>query len=193
MKHKIINRWFAATTILGSVIVSGAYLMMPTAAAQETRDGSPMWENDGARGRRGRASDFRRWRVMRLLDLTEEQRDQLRELRATQFEQTKDEREAFRGAEKQFHEAVKAFEDGNVGEDVVFLTSVLLAEARAEMAIAHSMSRGAFLEILTPEQQQKLGELRTEMKERRNERMERRKEFLKSPRDDGQARPGQVI
>jgi protein CpxP len=193
MKHKKINRWFASIAILGSMIIGVAYLLMPAVAAQEVPHGPPALEKDGVRGRVGPASGFERWRMMRQLDLTEEQKEQIKELRKAQFEQTRDEREAFRSAEKQFREAVKAFENGEVGDDLVYLTSVMLAEARADVAIARSGNRSAFLEILTPDQQQRLEELRTEMREFHTERRERRKEFMKNLGDEKQASPNQVF
>jgi Spy/CpxP family protein refolding chaperone len=190
MKYKKINRWFVATAITGSVMIGGAYLVMPAAAAQEATDDSSMRDRKSRRGRRGKASEFERWRMMRELDLTEEQQEMFKELRKTQLEQTKDEREALRSAEKQFREAIKSFENGDVGDDVVYLTSVMLAEAKAEMAIARSGNRSAFLEILTPEQQQKLEELRAEMKAFREER---RKEFTMKRRDNNTSSPKQVF
>jgi protein CpxP len=188
-----MNRWFIAAALLGVAIISGGYLMMPAVSAQEAPNGPPIWEKDGVRGRGGRESGFERWHMMRELDLTEQQQEQLEELKKTQYEQTKDEREALRSAEKQFREAVKSFENGDVGDDVVYLTSVMLAEAKAEMAIARSGNRSAFLEILTPEQQQKLVELRTEMREFRAERRERRKEFMKNRHEDQQPSPNRVF
>ena len=114
------------------------------------------------------------WRMMRQLDLTEDQQAQIQELRKAHFEQTKAERDKLEEAQKSFHTAARALEDGVGSEDGIYEAAQAMAEAQAALAIARSHQKKAMTEILNEDQQAKLQELRDEMDAYRKERMEQR-------------------
>jgi Spy/CpxP family protein refolding chaperone len=163
MSFSRLARTATALAVAGILIASGAAL------AQEEPDhwGPPP---PGMRGPRG-GDDFMPFRMLRQLDLTDEQFTALRKLRETHFEQTEVEREALMEARKAFQEAVQAGDPTAIRD-----AAHVAADAEADLAIARLGFRDEFLQILTPEQQQKLKEQQAKMEAFRKERLERRKE-----------------
>jgi Spy/CpxP family protein refolding chaperone len=172
MTIKRMTRWTTAMTVAGAFVIGGASLAMSQQDEPQGRRPRPGMRGPGMPGPDGR--DFMQWRMMRRLDLTEEQRTQIQELRKAHFEQTKGERDKLQEAQRSFHDAARALEDGVGSEDGIYAAAEELARAQAALAIARAHQKAAMMEILTEAQQEKLKELRAEMEEYRKERMERR-------------------
>ena len=172
MTMKRMTRWATVMTVTGAFMIGGASLAMSQQEEPQGRRPRPGLRGPGMQGPDGR--DFMQWRMMRQLDLTEDQRTQIQELRKAHFEQTKGERDKLEEAQKSFHEAARALEDGVGSEDGIYAAAEELARAQAALAIARSHQKTAMIEILTEDQQAKLKELRDEMEAYRKERMEQR-------------------
>jgi Spy/CpxP family protein refolding chaperone len=168
MKISRLTPWTAALAVAGILLAGLAF----TAVAQEEPErgffGPRMMGPPGMHG----GGEFVPRRMLRQLDLTDEQLNQLRELRKTHFEQTQTEREALMKAREAFHEAVQNGVEADIRQ-----AAQTMAQAEADLAIARLGFRDEFLQILTPEQQEKLKELQAEMKTFREKRLERRKKF----------------
>jgi periplasmic protein CpxP/Spy len=119
---------------------------------------------------------------LRALDLTEEQRTQVKGI----FEQHRDEgrkaAERVRAAFRAQQDAVTAMP---VDEGAIRAKSAELAAAQADAAIVRARIHGAVFQVLTPEQQQKAQQLRTQ----RQQRMEQARERFQQRRQQRQEQP----
>ena len=200
MKLRKKGNGFTVAAVAATLLLGSAYLTLPAVAAQEETE-EPAWQGPGGRGpglrgpegRGRRPGGFMHWRMMRELELTDEQQNMLQELRKAHRAETEVERGAVRNAAEKFHEAVRALEKGEGSEDEIYMASQALAELRAELAVKTAAQRGAMRDILTPAQQKKLEELRTEMEAFREERMEKRKERFNRLREEGRQGPGRSL
>lgn len=185
MKTTRPARWVAATAVAGAFLIAVAQPAFAGALQEEEQGpgfyGRRMHGRPGfLGGPGGPGGGFMHWRMLRQLNLTEEQKEQLRTLRKAHIEKTEKEHEALIEAGRKFHEAVRALEEGSGTEEAVYAASETLAEAQAALAVARSGLRAEFMAVLTPEQQKKLDELRTEMEAFRRQRFERRNERRKN-------------
>ena len=107
----------------------------------------------------------------RFLDLTEEQRAQLRKIREARQAEFKDAGDKLRTARQGMRALIEA---DSINESAIRAKSTEVAAAEAEMAILNARVRAESLQVLTPEQQQKLKEMRTarqnQVKQRRGAR-----------------------
>ena len=113
------------------------------------------------------------------LDLTEEQRTEVKGI----FEQHRDEMqkagERVRAAFKAQQDAVTAIP---VDENAIRAKSGELAAAQADAAIVRARIHGAVFQVLTPEQQQKAQQLRSQREERMKQSHERFQQRRQQPR-----------
>ena len=167
-----LARAVTALAVAGMLIASGA------AFAQKGSE-SRGFRGPGMRGPRG-GDDFMQFRMLRQLDLTDDQRTALRSVRETHFEQTEVEREALMNARKTFHAAVQTADETAIRD-----AAGVMAGAEADLAIAQIGFRDEFLQILTPQQQEKMKELQADMEAFRAERLERRKELRQKHQTEG--------
>ena len=106
------------------------------------------------------------------LDLTEVQKEQIHELFSSQREQGRAAHEALRTARTTLRDAIHA---GTLDEGAIRAASADVAALEADQAVARAEVFQAVRQILTPEQQAKLDELKAEHAERRaGRRAERR-------------------
>jgi len=107
---------------------------------------------------------------LRGLDLTDEQRTQVKAI----FEQHRSELQAvgqrLGAAFKAQHDAVTAIP---VEESVIRAKSAELAAVQADAAILHAKIHSEVFQLLTPEQQQKAQQLKTEREQRRQQMQQR--------------------
>ena len=113
---------------------------------------------DGPRGMRGPGMEFRG------LDLTDDQRAQLRKIREARQNEFKSAGEKLRAAREGMRQLLTA---DTINEQAIRSKAAEVAAAEAEMAILTARVRQESLQILTAEQQNKLKERRTQMKQRR--------------------------
>lgn len=131
---------------------------------------------EGRRGGRGFGHGGRGGFPLAQLDLTDAQQQQVRDVMQKH-------RDDMRAAGAKLEEAHRAQRDAvntlPVNEGLIRSTSQALAEAQTGMALARARAHSEVWTLLTPEQQAKAKELRTQrenrMKERR-ERMEQRRQ-----------------
>lgn len=187
MKTKDLARWAVALGVVGAFVIGGAHLALPNALQQDEQGpglfGPRVQGRTGFRG--GPGGGFMYWRMLRQLNLTEEQKTQLQALRKAHFEKTEDKHGALMSAREQFDEAVRALEEGSGSEDAVYTASQALAEAQAALAVARAGFGAELMAVLTPEQQKKLEELRSEMETFRRQRFERRRQRPQDLQPDG--------
>jgi len=107
------------------------------------------------------------------LDLTEAQKEQVHELFSERREEGKAAREALRTARMSLKEAIHG---ESLDEGAIRSAAAQVASLEADQAVARAETFQAVRQILTPEQQAQLEEMKTKRMERRSERRERRRE-----------------
>jgi protein CpxP len=180
-----LARWMI-TLAMSAIFVAGGAQWALSSAVQEDPERGPGFFGPRMRGQ-GRGG-FMHFRMARQLGLTEEQKTQLRELRKQHFDQTQVEREAHMKARKAFREAVEKNDEALIRD-----AARIMADAEADLALARRGHREELLQILTPAQQQKMEELRSEMEAFRKERIERRKEFRRKIQEEGPPNESQPL
>jgi len=107
------------------------------------------------------------------LDLTEAQREQVREVVGRHRSEMQD-------AGKRLHEAHQAqraaVETMPVNEGLIRSTTQTLANAQTDMALLQARVRSEVWALLTPEQQEKAKQLKSERETRMKQRLERRQQ-----------------
>ena len=98
------------------------------------------------------------------LDLTDDQRAQLRKIREARQNEFKAAGEKLHAAREGMRQLLTA---DTINEQAIRSKASEVAAAEAEMAILNARVRQESLQILTAEQQNKLKERRTQMKQRR--------------------------
>ncbi len=125
---------------------------------------------EGRRGGRGFGHGGRGGFPLAQLDLTDAQRQQVRDVMQRH-------REAMRAAGSKLNEAHRAQREAvntmPVNEGLIRSTSEALAEAQTELALARARAHSEVWTLLTPEQQAKATELRTQRENRMKDRRER--------------------
>ena len=141
---------------------------------------------EGRRGGRGfgHGSGGRGGFPLAQLELTDAQRQQVRDVMQKH-------REDLRAAGAKLDQAHRAQREAAttmpVNEGLIRSTSQALAEAQTEMALAQARVHGEIWTLLTPEQQAKAKELRTQRENRMKERRERMQQRMQQRRQP----PGQ--
>jgi Spy/CpxP family protein refolding chaperone len=111
--------------------------------------------------------------LMQSLDLTETQQATLKTQRQTQAEARQQLREQLRTAK----EALKVAVNSGASESQLQALAADLGKLEGQAALERAKSHQAFLAVLTPEQQQKLEQLKTEHEGKMKERIERHKTY----------------
>jgi Spy/CpxP family protein refolding chaperone len=97
------------------------------------------------------------------LDLTDAQKDQVKTLFSGAKEDSQEAREAYRDARKALHEAIHA---EAFNEAAIRQAAASVATFEANRAVARAELFQEILKVLTPEQRQKLAEIRADRQER---------------------------
>lgn len=111
--------------------------------------------------------------LMQSLDLTEAQQATLKTQRQTQAEARQQLREQLRTAK----EALRVGVNSGASESQLQALAADLGKLEGQAALERAKSHQAFLAVLTPEQQQKLEQLKTEHEGKMKERTERHKAY----------------
>jgi Spy/CpxP family protein refolding chaperone len=156
MKHRgLVAAFFAAVLLTGvTVAVTAQPQDVPGGPLQGMRRGGPKG-GPGGIGLPG----------LRQLELSETQREQIRTITQSHRDEMRQIAERTREAHRALDAAAEAT---SVDEADIRAKSTALASALADGAIARAKINAEILGVLTPEQQQKLTELRTQRDERRN-------------------------
>ena len=167
------SRWAGAAAILAGLAVAGGGTIL------QAWDEGPMGGGFGMhRGRR----DFGRMahrRALRQIDLSDQQRAQLKEILEAEREGMWEQRQALAERRRALHEAVRSgAEEWELRE-----MATELGLATGDLAVKQAAVHGQIEAILTDEQRQRLGELRTEMQERQEERRGWMHERMKERRE----------
>ena len=101
---------------------------------------------------------------LRALDLSDAQKDQIKSITESHRDEVRQVSERVREAQRAMDMAT---ESGTVNEGDIRSKSTALASAMADGAILRAKVNAEILNVLTPDQQQKLQEFRTQMQERR--------------------------
>ena len=116
-----------------------------------------------------------------ILDLTDAQREQVRQLTQQHREQTRALVERAHAAEEVQRQAMDA---PSFNEQQVRAATQALAEAQTDLAVQQARLRSDIYALLTPEQQQRLQQMRAEREGReqeRRDRMQQRRQRRQSP------------
>ena len=132
-------------------------------------------QRPGVRGPRGGGPGFgpggpQAGLELRALDLTDAQREQVRQLTQQQREQTRALLERARAAREAQRQAVEAIP---FNEPQVRAALQALAEVQTELAVQQARIQSDVYALLTPEQQQRLQQVRAEREARTKQRLER--------------------
>jgi Spy/CpxP family protein refolding chaperone len=159
MKHRgLVAAFFAAVLLTGvTVAVTAQPQDVPGGPLQGMRRGGP----GGPKGGPGGIG----FPGLRQLDLSETQREQIKTITQSHRDEMRQIAERTREAHRALDAAAEAT---SVDEADIRAKSTALASALADGAIARAKINAEILGVLTPEQQQKLTELRTQRDERRN-------------------------
>jgi periplasmic protein CpxP/Spy len=112
---------------------------------------------------------------LRQLDLTDQQRAQVRTIMESHQQEFRALGERMREAHRALNQAVTA---PAVDEGAIRAASATLAEAQADGAVLRARVHAEVFNVLTPEQQQRAGQLRQQFEQRRDERLEQRRQNL---------------
>lgn len=145
------------------VLVTAGILSAIIAGASFAGQGKGGYDRDGHRGHKDRA--------LEQLNLSDEQKTSIAELKATQREAYKAQRQT-----DQTQEGVSATPDQADYEEQVQAYAQKKAAAMEARIIQKFKMKAEIYALLTPEQQSQLVEIRQEMKEKRALRKERRKQ-----------------
>jgi Spy/CpxP family protein refolding chaperone len=130
---------------------------------------------ENRRGGRGFGMGGRAGFPLGQLELTDAQRQQVRDVMQRHRDEIRAAADKLRDAQRAQRDAVSAMP---VNEGLIRSTSQALADAQTELALTQARARSEVWTLLTPEQQAKAKELRTErenrMKERRDRMQQRR-------------------
>jgi periplasmic protein CpxP/Spy len=151
------KRSLAAITIAATVLTGGAVTTM--AQPPQGGPGGPRAGRmgPGGPGRFGMPG-------LRAVDLTDAQKDQIKTISESHRDEMRQVGERLREAQRALDVAT---ESGTVNEADIRSKSTALASAMADGAILRAKVNAEILNVLTPEQQQKLQEFRSQMQERR--------------------------
>lgn len=111
---------------------------------------------------------------LRELDLTEAQQEQVRQLTRQHREQTRTFMDQLRKAQEAQRQAIETLP---VDEGRIRAAAQELARAQADLAVQHARLRSEIYALLTPDQQQRLQQLRAQREarfEQRRQRMQQR-------------------
>jgi protein CpxP len=137
---------------------------------------------EGRRGGRGFGGHGRAGFPLAQLELTDAQRQQVRDVMQKHRDEMRAAGAKLREAQRAQRDAVEALP---VNEGLIRSTSQALAEAQTELALAQARTHSEVWTLLTPEQQAKAKELRTE----RQNRMQERREQSEQRRRQRQGQP----
>ncbi len=162
----------AVIMAIAAVIVAAMVVAAPIAFGQSTDDSS-----NKARHRRGghsfkhRGHRMAAGRAFRGIDLTEEQKAQIKQIRASHNESTKALRQQIRAEMQSLRESRQA---GTFDESLVSQKLAAIAPLRAKLMGEQFRIHQEMLAVLTPEQKAKIDEMREKAKARGEERRARR-------------------
>jgi protein CpxP len=160
----MIQRFRSKAVVIGAALA----LAVGVASAVHAQGDGP-----GRHGRFGFGGPGRGGFPFAALNLTDAQREQVK----TVMQQHRDEMQA---AGKQLHDAFdaqrKAVETIPVNEGLIRSTSQSLANAQADMAVLRARVHSEVWSLLTPEQQAKAKELKTQRETRMKERQQQRQQ-----------------
>jgi Spy/CpxP family protein refolding chaperone len=114
-------------------------------------------------------------RVLRHIDLSDQQRAEIKEVLKAEREGMREQRQALAERHQALQEAVRS----GAEERELREKATDLGLAAGDMAVRQAAVHGQIQALLTDEQGQKLGELRTEMQERQKERHGRMRERMR--------------
>jgi protein CpxP len=162
------SRWAGAAAIIAGLAVAGGGTIL------QAEDEGPMCGGVGKHhGRRGFGRMAER-QMLRQIDLSDQQRGQIKEILKAEREGMKEQRQALAERRRALHEAVRSgAEEWELREKANDL-----GLATGDLAVKLAAVHGQIEAILTDEQRQSLGELRTKMQERMKERRGRMHERM---------------
>lgn len=187
------------TKTLAISILLLAIVLTPLAMGAE--DNAPRGPRGGGQGAPGTDRGMRggmmgggmggdmQGRLMQQLDLTEEQQAKIKAIQEENRPQMQEARQAIQKANQALQEAI---EDGT--DEQILAAAKALGEASGKEGILRAKTGRKVNAVLTPEQQAKFKELRTQMRERMQQRMQRGPagDAPETPRQGGrQGRGGQ--
>ena len=158
----------------GSVAAAVATLLVVLLVAASVSEA----QRRGGRGGRGGLGDGRPAATLlplRQLELSDEQREQVRAAVADSREAGRDTARAIRDARRGIAEAVAA---EAVDEERIRALAADLGRLQGDAAVGRANLRAALWRLLTPEQQARAAEIRTERAARQEDRRERRRNWL---------------
>jgi Spy/CpxP family protein refolding chaperone len=100
--------------------------------------------------------------MLERLDLTTDQRDRVRQI----MESHRDEQRTLADRSRQAHEALNDAITSTFDESAIRARSADVATVDADMAVAQARVYGEMMQVLTPDQQQKLKQMQADMKAR---------------------------
>jgi len=182
------------TKTLAISILLLAIVLTPLAMGAE--DNAPRGPRGGSQGdpgvprgmRSGMGGDMQT-RLMQQLDLTEEQQAKIKAIQEESRPQMQEARQALQKANQALQEAI---EDGT--DEQILAAAKAVGEATGKEGIVRAKTGRKVNAVLTPEQQAKFKQLRTQMRERMQQRMQRGPagDAPETPRQGGrQGRGGQ--
>jgi len=176
-------------------IVLMAMVLVPlTLAAEDNAAPAPRGGQGGPGGepreamRGGMMGDMQGRMMMQQLDLTEEQQAKIKAIQEENRTQMQDARKAVQEANQALQEAIESGTD-----DQIMAAGKALGEAYGKEGVLRAQTQRKINAVLTPEQQAKMKELKTQMRDRMQQRMQDRPagEFRGGPGAAGQGgRPG---
>ena len=170
-----------AALVLSVLAAAGAYqaVQQVVHAAEGQRWGGPARRGAGpGRARGGRARGGRAMALLppvRQLDLSDEQREQVRAAVGASRDAAREGARAMRATRRDLAEAVTA---EVMDEDRIRSLATDLGRLEGDAAVERARLYAAVWGLLTPEQQARAAEIRTERRERREERRESVRERL---------------
>lgn len=153
-------RTAAAVAVIGAVAIGGYAIAEGQGRGRGPGFGPPPIEGRGPMGRGRFGGPLG---GLRDLSLTEAQQTQVREIMEQRREEMKPLHEKLAAAHQALRDAVDA---DTIDEGAIRQRSAEVAAVEADLAVAQAHLHHAVLQLLTPEQQQKLKERRAQMQER---------------------------
>ena len=167
------------------LVLAGAALVAaaPAHAAEEQRRGGRGGRGAWMGGPRG-GGPARAVLPLGRLELSDDQREQVRTVMAESREEARDHLREMRAAREALAEAVSS---PDVDEDSIRTLAADVGRLTGDAAVRRAQVYAAVWRILTPEQQERAGEIAAEREERRSarrERMQERRERMRERREE---------
>jgi Spy/CpxP family protein refolding chaperone len=161
-EQEMKTKTLAISILLLAIVLTPLAMGAEDPAPRGPRSGGATGGPGSDRGMRGgMGSD----RLMQQLDLTEEQQAKIKAIQEESQPQMQEARKALQNATQALQEAI---EDGT--DDQIIAAAKALGEATGKEALLKAKTGRKVNAVLTPEQQAKLKELRTQMRERMQQR-----------------------